>query len=122
LIKGSPFPSKHQASVSIGINREVISYFIDTWKAEGVKGTYLFSRQLSDEEIEKLIKSSESLQLGKKVEVWAYNAKTLDLINDSPFSSLLHAADYFKVNYRTIRRSKYNKSRYEQRKYKSSSR
>ncbi len=44
------------------------------------------------------------MQLGKKVEVWAYNAKTLDLINDSPFSSLLHAADYFKVNYRTIRR------------------
>ena len=30
-----------------------------------------------------------------------YNAYTLDLINNSPFSSIKEAADYFKVNYRT---------------------
>lgn len=48
---GSPFTSKHQTSLGIGISRNVINYFIDTFKAEGVKGTYLFSRQLEDKEI-----------------------------------------------------------------------
>lgn len=104
LIKGSPFPSKTQASSYIGVSRNVISYFIDTWKAEGVKGTYLFSRQLEVKEVENLLESSQTLKLGNKVEVWAYNAKTLELINDSPFYSLQSAASYFNVNYRTINR------------------
>lgn len=55
LIKGSPFYSKSQASKSIGINRKVIDYFIDTFKAEGVKGTYLFTRPLENKEINNLI-------------------------------------------------------------------
>jgi len=104
LIKGSPFPSKTQASVSVGISRNVITYFIDTWKAEGVKGTYLFSRPLEAKEVENLIESSHTLELGNKIKVWAYNAKTLELVNNSPFSSLLSAANHFKVNYRTITR------------------
>lgn len=104
LISGSPFSSKTQASSSIGISRNVINYFIDTWKPEGVKGTYLFSRQLDNKEVAKLLESSLSLVLGNKVEVWAYNAQTLDLIKDSPFTSLLVAANYFNVNYRTISR------------------
>jgi hypothetical protein len=36
------------------------------------------------------------------VKVWAYDAKTLDLINNEPFSSISAAADYFNVDYRTI--------------------
>lgn len=48
LIKGNPFVSKTQASHAIGISRNVISYFIDTSKAEGIKGTYLFSKQPTD--------------------------------------------------------------------------
>ena len=31
-----------------------------------------------------------------------YNAKTFELINNSPFPSLLDAANYFNVDYRTI--------------------
>jgi hypothetical protein len=104
LIKGSPFPSKTQASVSVGFSRNVITYFIDTWKAEGVKGTYLFSRPLEAKEVQNLIESSHTLELGNKIKVWAYNAKTLELVNNSPFSSLLSAANHFKVNYRTITR------------------
>jgi len=42
--------------------------------------------------------------LGNKVEVWAYCAKTLELIKESPFSSIQAAANYFNVNYRTISR------------------
>ncbi len=104
LIKGSPFFSKTQASNAIGISRNVINYFIDTNKAEGVKGTYLYTRPLTDTEIKNLILVSKNLQLGNKVEVWVYNAKTLELVNNSPFPSLLDAADYFNVEYRTITR------------------
>ena len=37
LVKGSPFSSMVKASNIIGIGRNVISYFIDTFKPEGVK-------------------------------------------------------------------------------------
>ena len=58
-----------KASNIIGISRNVISYFIDTFKPEGVKGTYLFSRQLENEEIKNLIERSGSLRLGNKIEI-----------------------------------------------------
>ena len=53
-LNGSPFLSKTQAADSIGISRDVINYFIDTKKPEGVKGTYLFSKPLEDIEIKNL--------------------------------------------------------------------
>jgi len=69
-----------------------------------VKGTYLFSRPLGAKEVESLIESSQRLELGNKIKVWVYDTKTLELVNNSPFSSLLSAANHFKVNYRTISR------------------
>ena len=48
LTKGNSFVSKTQASDAIGISRNVLNYFIDTSKAEGLKGTYLFSKQLTN--------------------------------------------------------------------------
>lgn len=102
LIKGNPFVSKTQASDALGISRNVISYFIDTSKAEGTKGTYLLSKQLTDKEIKKLLTNVNTLQLGNKKKVWAYNSQTLDLINNFP--SLKLAAEYFNVEYRTIKR------------------
>jgi hypothetical protein len=93
-----------QASASIGVSRNVISYFMDTGKAEGVKGTYIFSRPLLEREITKLQALSQTVKLGNKQVVFAYDAKRLELINNSPFASLELAAVYFKVNYRTIRR------------------
>jgi len=53
LIKGSPFVSKSQASKALGISRDVINYFIDTNKSEGIKSTYLYSNQLNNKEITK---------------------------------------------------------------------
>lgn len=88
----------------MGIGRNVIDYFLDTGKPEGVTGRYLYSIPLTGEEIKNLILASENLQLGNKILVWAYKAKTFELINNSPFSSLLDAANYFNVNYRTITR------------------
>lgn len=102
LRKGNPFVSKTQASHAIGISRNVINSFIDTSKAEGIKGTYLFSKQLTDEEIRKLLTNINTLQLGNKKKVWASNSQTLDLINNFP--SLKLAAESFNVEYRTNRR------------------
>jgi len=104
LIEGSPFDSKNKASLALGISTRVIDYFLDKDKAEGVKGNYIYSRPLSDEIIQNLLENSQNLELGNKREVYAYNANTLNLINNSPFSSIQDAADYFKVNYRTISR------------------
>jgi len=104
LIKGSPFISKSQASKVLSISRDVISYFIDTNKAEGIKGTYLFSNQLNCEEINKLLNNVDSLKLGNKKEVWIYDAETLKLVNNMPYASLKLAAEYLEVEYRTIKR------------------
>lgn len=68
-ITASPFVSKSQASKALSISRDVISYFIDTNKAEGIKGTYLFSNRPDCEEIEKLLDNVDSLQLGNKKKV-----------------------------------------------------
>lgn len=45
---------------------------------------------------------SKEKPLAFKKLVWVYNAKTLELINNAPFSSMQKCADYFKVDYRTI--------------------
>ena len=104
LIKGSPFSSKTLASSELGISRNVINYFIDTAKPEGVKGTYLYSKQLDNKDLQNLLNISESISLGNKLKVWAYEAETFKLINNEPFSSLSAAAKYFNINYRTISR------------------
>ena len=104
LIKGSPFVSKSQASKVLNISRDVISYFIDSYKAEGIKATYLFSNKLNCEEINKLLNNVDSLQLGNKKEVWIYHAETLELVNNMPYPSLKLAAEYLEVEYRTIKR------------------
>jgi len=49
-----------------------------------------------------LLTNVSTLQLGNKKKVWAYNSQTLDLINNFP--SLKLAAEYFNVEYRTIKR------------------
>ena len=104
LIKGSPFESKTQASNILNFSKNVLNYFIDTNKPEGIKGTYLFSKPLKESEIQSLKKLSEDITLGNKIKVWAYDATTLDLINNEPFPSITVAADYFNINYRTINR------------------
>jgi len=104
LIKQSPFDSKSQASKVLNISRDIISYFMDTKKAEGIKGTYFFSNKLNKEEIQKLLNNVNSLKLGNKKKVWIYDAETLKLVNNMPYASLKLAAEYLKVDYRTITR------------------
>ena len=42
--------------------------------------------------------------VGLKVPVYVYEANTLELLNNTPFDSLLDTANYFGVDYRTIAR------------------
>ena len=58
LIKGSPFESKSQASNILNFSKNVLNYFIDTNKPEGIKGTSLFSKPLKESEIQSLKKLS----------------------------------------------------------------
>lgn len=83
-IKGNTFVSKTQASDAIGISRNVLNSLIYTGRAEGIKGTYIFSKLLTDKEINKLLTNVNTLQLGNKKKVWASNSQTLDLINNFP--------------------------------------
>ena len=48
----------------------------------------MFSKPLEESEIQSLKKLSEYITLGNKIKVWAYDATTLDLINNEPFSSM----------------------------------
>jgi hypothetical protein len=43
----------------------VIDYFLDKGKAEGVKGNYLYTRQLDNQGIKSLMELSDDLQLGR---------------------------------------------------------
>lgn len=93
IIKGNPFVSKSQASKVLGISRDVTSYFINKNKAEGIKGTYLFSNKLNEDEINKLLNKVDLLKLGNK-KVWIYDAETLELVNNMALPSLNLAAEY----------------------------
>ena len=61
---GSPFFSKNKASKSLGVGRNVIDYFLDKGKPEGVTARYKYSIALTREEIKNLKLASVKLQLG----------------------------------------------------------
>nr|YP_010218606.1 GIY-YIG endonuclease [Morchella brunnea]UBU98486.1 GIY-YIG endonuclease [Morchella brunnea] len=96
LLEASSYPSKTQAAYYIVISKDVLNYFLNTDKAEGVKGIHLYTRKLEAKKREALLKLSSSLELGNKIKVWANDAATgrLKLINAEPFPSLLDAEKY----------------------------
>jgi hypothetical protein len=104
LIINSPFPSKNKAAKALGIPRATLDLVLDKGRTAGAKAIYLYSKRLNAKEILALQAKAGSLQLGLKVPVYVYDANTLELINNKPFDSLLEAADYFGVDYRTISR------------------
>lgn len=104
LIKGSPFASINKAAKALAIPRATLDLVLDKGGSAGSKAIYVYSRCLKIEEIKLLLAKVESLQLGLKVPVYVYDANSLELVNNAPFDSLLDAANYFSVNYRTIAR------------------
>lgn len=104
LIEGSPFPSINKAAKALGVPRATLDLVIDKGITAGSKAIYVYSRCLNVEEIKPMLAKVGSLQLGLKVPVYVYDANNLELINNAPFDSLLDAANYFCVDYRTIAR------------------
>lgn len=95
-------PSREQEAKFINSNSNIVRNNVDNWRPGGTNGYYLFSKPLTEEEFEDLIELSSKEVKRPSVTVWAYDAKTLELINGSPFDSMKKAADYFNVRYRTI--------------------
>jgi NADH dehydrogenase/NUMOD1 domain/GIY-YIG catalytic domain len=102
LLSGSPFASKFKASKALGIPKATLNLVIDKGRTAGSKAIYVYSRPLNTEEIQALIAKVGDVQLGIKIPVYAYEANTLELVNNAPFDSLSDAANYFGVDYRTI--------------------
>jgi len=78
----------------------VIRNHIDKWKIGGINQYYLFSKELNDIEINKLIELINT----KIFKIWVYNADTLELIDGSPFNSLLSTAKCIGIDFKTIKR------------------
>ncbi len=92
--------SKGAVAKLLNVQYRIITNHIDKWIKGGINGNYIFSSELDTIELEKLLEIS-SLRKFNNNRVWVYNASTLKLISDS-FSSMQKAADYFKVDYRSI--------------------
>jgi len=63
---------------------------------------YLVSLGAPPLELDSLLELYLSDSMPGKVKVWAYSAKTLELINNSAFKTLKEAGSYFNVKYTTI--------------------
>jgi hypothetical protein len=84
---------------------------MDSWTGKGFNGYYLFSSPLTSKNLESLLELYLSpVEVApregyKKVELWVYCAKTLELINNSPFTTLKDVLNYFNMRlYRDIAR------------------
>lgn len=92
--------SKGAVAKLLNVQDRIITNHIDKWIKGGINGHYIFSYELDTIELEKLLEISRLRKFNNN-RVWAYNASTIELISDS-FSSMQKAADYFKVDYRSI--------------------
>jgi len=106
LVNSQPFRSIGLAAKYLGATHDIVNYFKDSWKSKGFDGNYLFSRPLTNIESESLLKLylSSPDAPNTKIKVWAYCAKTLELINNTYFTSMQQAANYFNVMYTTVAR------------------
>lgn len=102
LVNDQPFNSRESAAKFLETTHKVVRYFMDSWEGKAFKGYYLFSKPLTEKELNSLLKIclSKPKPENSKVIVWAYNADTLNLIGSFP--SMQKAADNFNVDYRTI--------------------
>jgi hypothetical protein len=88
------------AAKSLNVHHTFINKHLDKWITGGIEGNYLFSNELDNLEIDKLLKIS-LLRKHNNLKVWSYDANTLELITDA-FRSIQKAADFFNVDYRSI--------------------
>lgn len=75
---------------------------MDSLTGKGFNGYYLFSKPLTNKELENLLKFNLSGYTPGGVKIWVYNADTLELINGLPFKSKREVCSYFNVTYTTL--------------------
>lgn len=92
--------SKGAVAKLLNVHDRMINNHIDKWIKGGINGNYIFNYELDTKELEKLLEIS-SLRKFNNNKVWVYNASTLEQISNT-FGSMQKAADYFKVDYRSI--------------------
>jgi group I intron endonuclease len=102
LVNNQPFSSREQVAKFLNTIHGIVRYYIDSWKSQGLNGYYLFNNPLDSAQFNSLLELSKEKPISSKISVWVYNAKTMELINDTPFPSMQKCADYFKLDYRTI--------------------
>lgn len=102
LVNNEPFKSRELTAKFLNTSHNVVRYYMDSWEGRGYKGYYLFSRPLTDKEINSLRKIWTLEPLSHKTQVWAYDAKSTELINNSSFVSMQKCAEFFNVDYRSI--------------------
>jgi len=95
------FDSMGLAAKYLNVHHTFINKHLDKWITGGIEGNYLFSNELENLEIDKLLKIS-LLRKHNNLKVWSYDANTLELITDA-FRSIQKAADFFNVDYRSIK-------------------
>lgn len=88
------------AAKELNVHHTVINNHLDKWIQGGIEDNYLFSSELGSLELENLMEIS-LLRKHNNLKVWVYDALTLELVSDM-FSSMKKAADYFKVDYRSL--------------------
>lgn len=102
LVNNEPFKSRESTAKFLNTSHNVVRYYMDSWEGRGYKGYFLFSRLLTDKEINSLREIWILEPLTRKTQVWAYDAKSLGLINNSSFESMQKCAEFFNVDYRSI--------------------
>lgn len=82
--------SKSAAANLLNVQYLVITNHLDRWIKRGINAYYLFTNELSNLELEKVMEFS-LLRKTRNCTVWAYHAITLKLVTNS-FSSIQKAA------------------------------
>lgn len=59
LVNNQPFPSREQVAKFFNTATNAVLYYIDSWKSQGLKGYYLFSKPLVDLELIRLLELSK---------------------------------------------------------------
>ena len=94
------YKSKSAVAKLLNVQHKTITDHIDKWIKEGINGNYLFSEQLDKLKLRKLMETYTIKKYNCR-KVWVYNALTLELLTHF-FCSMQKAADYLKVDYRSI--------------------
>ena len=94
------YKSKTVVAKLLNVQHKTITDHLDKWIKGGIDGNYVFSEQLDSLKLQKLKEISTKKKFNNR-KVWVYNTSTMELITHS-FSSMQKAADYLKVDYRSV--------------------